>query len=74
MKKKEDTRGSFRGGVARIRVAVSGGARNRLSAGSIEEGGCSPTRLEGSDGMVELQRRTRRGGRSEEGDDEKREW
>lgn len=66
-KKKEVTEEAF-GWRCEFHVAVSGGARNRLSAGSIEEGGYPPT-VEGAGGVAELQRKRWRGGRREEGND-----
>jgi len=45
------------------------GARNHLSAGSIEEGGRHAPTTRGADGVAELHRKRRREGRSEEGND-----
>lgn len=54
-----------------IRVAVSEGARNRLSAGSIEEGGVSTLLPWSGRGGRATERKRRRGGRSKEGNNGK---
>lgn len=70
MRRKKKIRGSFRAALRDPCSGLSGGARNHLSAGSIEEGGSvySPT-VAGAGGVVGLRRKRGRGGRSEEGND-----